>query len=144
MSSSPKDPNPHGQPRPRRATRWAVAGFLLALAATLVMLLGPLNTQEETTTIPSSPSSGHTELVESKVTHPSLLETEGWSVALPLSVPVLLTVGGLMAARFGVRSVLVVAAVLLAAFVVLGALSVGIYYLPAEVAMIVAIGKEHR
>jgi hypothetical protein len=97
------------------AARWAAAGLLLALAVSLVMLLAP-----------------------------NLLETEGWSVVLPLSVPVLMTGGGLIAARRGIRGVLVVSAVLLGAFVALGALSVGIYYLPAEVAMIVAIGKERR
>ena len=123
---------------------WAAAGFLLALAASLVMLLAPLGTQEEATSIPSSPSSGQTKPAEPRVTHPNLLETEGWSVALPLSVPVFMSGGGLIAARRGIRGVLVVSAVLLGAFVALGALSVGIYYLPAEVAMIVAIGKERR
>jgi hypothetical protein len=124
--------------RSTHATRWATAGFLLALAASLVMLLAPLGSQVEA----SSQSSGQTELVEPKVTHPSLLEIQGWNVALPLSVPVLLTGGGLIAAHRAVRPIVIVTAVLLGAFVVLGALSVGIFYAPAEVAVVVAAAKQ--
>jgi hypothetical protein len=106
------------------------------------MFLAPLGTQVDVSAIPPSGSSDQVSPSDPEVTHPSLLAHEGWKVALPLSVPVLLGGAGLWAARRHVRPLLVAVAVVLGAFVALGALSVGIYYLPAEVAMIVAIGKE--
>lgn len=127
--------------RSTEATRWATAGLLLSLAASLVLLLAPLSTQEEATSVRPGSSS---EVAEPTVTHPSMLETEGWDVVLPLSAPVLLTGGGLVAAWRGIRGVLVTAAILLGAFVVLGALSIGSFYAPAEVAVIVAAVKLHR
>ena len=109
------------------------------------MLFAPLGTEVGATAAGSaSVGAPASREPETRVTHPSLLETQGWSVAVPLSVPVLLAAGGLLAARYRTRPVLILAAVLLGAFVVLGALSVGVFYLPAEVAIIVAGVKEHR
>jgi hypothetical protein len=123
----------------RAATRWSVAASLLALATSLVMLLAPLHSQGEAAaggnaTTGAPPNSR----IETKVTHPSLVETEGWSVAVPLSVPVVLTGVGVLAARRGSRGPLVLLAVLFGAGVVLSAASVGVFYLPAEVALIIA------
>jgi hypothetical protein len=124
------------------ATRWAAAGFLLALATSLVMLLAPLESEVESTA-GSSESTGApaNSQIETKVTHPSLLETQGWSVALPLTIPVVLTGAGVLAARGRSPSPLILLAVLLGAGVVLGAASVGVFYLPAEAALIVAAVK---
>ncbi|HEV8419810.1 MAG TPA: hypothetical protein VGR13_00495 [Actinomycetota bacterium] len=63
---------------------------------------------------------------------------------MPLSIPVVLAGAGFVAARHHLRPLLVAVSVLLGAFVVLGALSVGVYYGPAEVAIIVAGVKERR
>jgi hypothetical protein len=126
-------------------TRWAAAGFVLAVATSLVMLLAPLGTEVAATAAggastgaPASPEP------QTRVTHPSLLQHEGWSVAAPLSVPVLLSGAGAVAAGRRSRPVLILAAVLLGAFIVLAALSVGVFYLPAEVAIIVAAVKDRR
>jgi hypothetical protein len=62
-------------------------------------------------------------------------------VALPLSVPVVLTGAGVLAARRRWRSALVLVAVVLGAGVVVAAASVGFFYLPAEGASIVAAVK---
>jgi hypothetical protein len=75
---------------------------------------------------------------------PNLIETEGWRVALPLSIPLFLTGVGVIAARLGAPRVLTAIAFLVGAFVVVGALSVGIYYVPSEAALIVAAAKERR
>jgi len=124
----------------------ALAAFLLAVAASVVLLFAPLGTSVETTA-PSRQGSSSPEQPlrsEPEVSHVSLLEEQGWSVALPLSIPVILAGGGVVASAWRARRWLIVMSVLLGAFVLLGALSVGIFYLPAEAAMIVAAVKEGR
>jgi hypothetical protein len=121
-----------------------VVAFVLALSASVVLLFAPLGTQIEATLIPPSPSSGATEAAEPSVTHPSLLATDGWGVAIPLSVAVFLAAGGLLASARRAPRLLQAVAVSLGAWVLLGVLSIGIYYLPAEAAMIVAAMRERR
>jgi hypothetical protein len=128
------------------AVRWSVASFLLALIASLALLLAPLGNEVESTA-DSPAASGQAAsptAAETRVTHPSLLEIQGWSVAVPLFVPVVLSGFGVVAARRGWRPALIVVAALLGAGIVLGALSIGFYYLPAEAAMIVATVKGRR
>jgi hypothetical protein len=126
------------------ARPWSVAACLLALSASLVLLFAPLGTQLEATAVPEAGSSGQAGPSEGEVTHPSLVEIQGWGVALPLSIPLFLTGVGVIAARLGARRVPTAMAFLVGAFVVVGALSVGIYYVPAEAALIVAAAKERR
>jgi hypothetical protein len=128
------------------AMRWAGAAFLLALAASFVLLFAPWGTRVESTagggglsaTSEQPPSS------EPTVSYVSLLEEQGWSVAIALSIPVVVAGVGLLASAWRGRSGLIAAAILLGAWVVLGAASVGLYYLPAEGAMIVAAVKAGR
>jgi hypothetical protein len=129
-----------------RGAWWRVASFVLALIASLVLLLAPLGNEVGSTasTPAASGRAGSPTEPEARVTHPSLLESQGWSVAVPLSVPVVLTGFGVVAARRGWRPALIVVAALLGAGIVLGALSIGVYYLPAEAAMIVAVVKRRR
>jgi hypothetical protein len=127
------------------AARWSAASLLLALTASLVLLLAPLGNEVESTAATGSLGAGASPTdAETRVTHPSLLEIQGWSVAVPLFVPVVLTGFGVVAARRGWGPALIVVAALLGAGIVLGALSVGFYYLPAEAAMIVAAVKGRR
>lgn len=131
----------------KRPQPWAGVALLLAVGASLALLFAPLSTQVEsipcrracTVAVPEPPGGS-----EPKVTHPSLLQTNGWTVVLPLGIPVVLAGAGVLAAVRQARRWLVVIAALLGAFVVLGALSVGIFYLPAEAVMIVAAVKERR
>lgn len=132
----------HGGARP-----WAGGAFLVALAASLVLLFAPLGTRVESSAVGGSGSSVSPEQPsssESTVSHVSLLEEQGWSVALPLSIPVVLAGGGLLASAWRAKRWLIVMSVLLGAFVLLGAASVGIFYLPSEAAMIVAAARERR
>jgi hypothetical protein len=124
--------------------RWSVAAFLLALVASVVVLFAPLTMQGEEFPVSPSESSPRIGASEPKVTRDSLLSEEGWSVALPLSIPVLLTAVGVLAARLGARRVLTAIAVLLGAFVWVATLSVGVYYVPAEAALITAAVKGRR
>jgi hypothetical protein len=118
--------------RSEAASRLALASFALALAASLVLLLAPLGSSFEAVLVGAGSA-------PVRVTHESLLQHDGWSVAVPLSVPV-----GIAGAAFLVgrgrrrRPVRAVAAFLLTAFVVVGILSIGIYYVPAAGAMFAA------
>lgn len=123
-----------------RSKRWAVAAFALALTASLVLLFAPLGTEVQAAAPRPNGSSGMAG-EDATVRHPSLLEIQGWSVAVPLSAPVLIAGAGVLATRHGSRRSLVVIAFLLGAFVVLGALSIGVFYVPAAVAAVVASVK---
>lgn len=125
------------------ARRWAGASFLLALGASLTLLLAPLGTSVEATTEQPSRTDRRA-LSHGRVTHTSLLGEQGWSVALPLSAPVLLAGAGLAAAWGGIHPVILGAALVLGAYIFVAALSVGVFYVPAEVALIVAAAKLHR
>ena len=113
---------------------------VLAWFASLFMAFGPIY-QSVSSTVETRPGGFAIESVETTET---LLEANGLS-ALPLLVgPVVLTalvVAILMTARIrpSTRKVsLWVAAVLLLGFSVVGALSIGAFYLPAAVALVVA------
>jgi hypothetical protein len=69
----------------------------------------------------------------------SLVEANGMSVLGVLALPVLLAGIGLVAVRRRRRPILVAVMVALAAFCVLALASVGLFYLPAAVALIIAV-----
>lgn len=77
-------------------------------------------------------------IVSIQVIRSSLLQHEGPSVLVPLSVPIAAAVLGLAGNRIFSRTQTVAAAGLLVAFSMVGALSIGIYYLPSAIAMVVA------
>jgi hypothetical protein len=107
----------------------ALASFGLAVAASMILLLAPLGTSVEPVRAGEKLSSG-------RVTHESLVHHDGWSVAIPLAVPVAISGSALLAGRHARRRPhRAVAAFLLTAFVVVGIPSIGIYYLPAAGAM---------
>lgn len=69
----------------------------------------------------------------------SLVEANGMSVLGVLALPVLLAGIGLVAVRRRRRPILVVVMVALVAFCVLALGSVGLFYLPAAVAAVIAV-----
>ena len=73
----------------------------------------------------------------------SIIAANGWWILMPLLVPVALTAIGILAAitwnhQLRNKVFLWVAAALLAMFCTLGMFSVGIFYLPAAVALLIA------
>ena len=73
----------------------------------------------------------------------SIIEINGWVVLIPLLIPVVLTAMGLLAAitwnhQLRNKVFLWVATVLLIGFCGLGMFSIGIFYLPAALALLVA------
>ncbi len=113
-------------------TLWTLISLGLALAAGTVLLTVPSGTQTSTTA--TLAEDGATTYTES-TSHPTLLQTEGWSVLIPLLVPVALALIALVAAR---RVVTITCAALALAFTLLGALTIGAFFLPASVALILA------
>ena len=69
----------------------------------------------------------------------SLVDANGMSVLGVLAVPVVLAGVGLVAVRGRHRGVLVVVMVALVVFCVLALASVGLFYLPAAVALVIAV-----
>ena len=96
--------------------RWAVASLVLAVATSLALLVVPVYTS----------GSGGTA---------TLIEVNGTRAVFPLIVPVLLALAPVIRPR---RAAAIASASLLGAFVLVSGGSVGLFYLPALVAMIVA------
>ena len=69
----------------------------------------------------------------------SLVEANGMSVLGVLALPVLLAGVGLVAVGRRRRSILVTVMAAMVAFCVLAAASVGLFYLPAAVALVIAV-----
>jgi hypothetical protein len=105
--------------------------FVLAVAASLTFLLAPVGTKVEAVPAGEDQDVG-------KVSHTNMLQTEGWSVAIPLSVGMVIAAIPLVARRRWRRLVRTVSAVPLGAYVLLGIFSVGLFFVPAWTAMIVA------
>ena len=111
----------------RRLVLQTVA-FTLAITASLVLLLIP----------------GYTEVTQSsdgpeQVTTSTLLETVGPWIFMPLLIPVALTGLPLVFRGRSQSYVSVAAAIALAIFTVLGALSIGWFYLPATGVALIAL-----
>ena len=114
-----------------RLTRVAAfGGLLLALAAGLGLALWPCAYQGIETTGGANP--------EQQVCA-SVVQANGVGVLGVLALPVLLAVVGLVAVRGRHRWLLVVMMVVLVAFCVLALASIGLFYLPATIALIIAV-----
>lgn len=122
--------------RTRRVGVLTASAFLLAVAASVVLLVAPLGMAQSVRDVsPGESHGGLTIRVESM----SLLQEEGWSVAIPLSVPVVVAALAQWPRTAGGRWRLTAASVLLVAWVIVAIHSVGIFYLPAAAAMVAAM-----
>lgn len=110
-----------------RNVRQALA-VSLAIGASLVLLLVPMYTEVKL-------SAGGPE----HVGHPTVLETAGPSIFVPLLIPVALTALPLLVRGRARTPVSVATAVALVVFVVIGSASIGWFYVPSLVAAIAAI-----
>jgi hypothetical protein len=120
------------------AAAWvALAGVLLALAAGLLLAFYPVYQGESVT----SSSSG---VVTRSSDSATLIEENGsWAVFL-LCVPGVLAALGLWGALRGGRRLVWVFAGVLLAFVLLASLSIGLFYFPAALALLLAAGLTGR
>ncbi|HEX5532151.1 MAG TPA: hypothetical protein VFX33_00250 [Actinomycetales bacterium] len=106
----------------------AVLAVLLALAAAAFLLLQPCAYRGEVVD-----ASGE------RSTCASLVEVNGWGVAVALAVPVLLAVVGAALSATGRRGRSGITVGLLGAFCVLTGFTVGLFFLPACAALLVAV-----
>ena len=114
--------------------RAALVAVLWCTLVAAVLLFAPLSTTRSTVTTSDGTR------VATRTTHESLVEQEGGAVGAVLAVPALVALGGWFAARRAWRAGVVVAAAVLAAAVFAGLLSIGLFFVPAAVAMYVATG----
>jgi hypothetical protein len=112
----------------------AVVTFGLALTTSFVLALVPLGTSESCASTGTSPAVCST-------THTTLLDTEGSSVLGILAVPA--AVAAIGVAR-PARAVLRAVAVLLTIATVLGAMSIGVFYVPTVLAAWLAAAGPRR
>ena len=115
----------------RHLVSWNVRQVLavsLAIIASLVLLLVPMYTQVKLT--PGGPG---------QVSHPTLLETVGPSIFVPLLIPVALTALPLLIRGRARTPVSVATTVALVVFVALGSASIGWFYVPALGAAVAAV-----
>ena len=115
----------------RHLDSWNVRQVLavsLAIIASLVLLLVPMYTQVKLT------SGG-----QEQVSHPTLLETVGPSIFVPLLIPVALTALPLLIRGRARTPVSVATTVALVVFVVIGSASIGWFYVPALATAVAAV-----
>lgn len=105
-----------------------VLALSLAIVASLVLLLVPMYTQVKLT-------SGGPE----QVSHPTMVETVGPSIFVPLLIPVALTALPLLTRGRTRSPVSVATTVALVVFVVIGSASIGWFYVPAMAAAVAAV-----
>jgi hypothetical protein len=116
------------------ASSWiALAAVLLAVGAGLLLAFYPVYQGVSET----ASSSG---VVTSSSDSATLVGENGAWVVVLLCVPVALAALGLVASLRGRRVLMWVLAAVLLGFVVLGGFSIGLFYLPAALALLVAAG----
>jgi hypothetical protein len=108
----------------------AVGGLVLALAAAVGLALWPCMYRG---------AEGGTGVGPERQFCASLVEVNGAGVLAVLAFPVLLAGIGVLAVRFGRRGLLMVATGALIGFCVVALSSIGLFYLPATVALVVAL-----
>ena len=114
--------------RTTSALAWAAVAWTVAVA--LVLLVAPMGTSV-------SVASNGSETVTT-TSHPSLLETEGAGVVAILAVPVVVALAGAVGRASTARLRRIVAGSVLTGACVLGAMSIGIFFVPAAVVLLTA------
>jgi hypothetical protein len=112
--------------------RYSSLSLAYTVCATIVFLFAPLGTSE---------SSGSNQAKH--VAHVSLWQLNGWRILVVLGLPVVFAAVPVIRRRSRhVRTLLAASAVLLTTYVVLGILTIGLYYAPSAGLMIAAAFRE--
>jgi MFS family permease len=115
----------------------AIAGLLLAIAASAFFAWYPAGSS--TSTSSSISSTGVQSSTVVRRSSETLLAHEGPSVLIVLAIPVVLAVGAIVVARWRRRhGARIVIACLLLVGCMLGAMSVGLFYVPAAALLMVS------
>lgn len=130
--------------RPRREPTWpmtrcrriALAGFVLAIGAAVLVLVVPMG--GSSTVSSSSASDGTVTTATSTTSSVRLIDQEGASVLVLLAVPVILTAVGAFVRGRWERSVRRTCGWMLVVLAVVAVTSLGLFFLPAAIATTVA------
>jgi len=114
--------------RTTSALAWAAVAWTVAMA--LVLLVAPTGTRV-------SVASNGSQTVTA-TSHPTLLETEGAGVVVVLLVPVVVALAGAAGRGAAARQRRIVAGSVLTAACLLGAASIGVFFVPAAAALLAA------
>jgi hypothetical protein len=126
------------RPRQRGRAMLLLAPLLLAVATAIVLLVVPTGRQESCFV----GIGGETSCSSRSTTLP---ESDGWDVLAVLAIPVVIAGAPLLLGSTRLRRpALVVSSLLLLAFAALGAASIGLFYLPAAAAMVIAAVLDAR
>lgn len=128
-----------------RGYAFAVAAFAAAVAAVGIVAFAPLMTTVETgfereaTPADQTEASTAPESLEERRST-SIAVSQGWGVVVRIAIPVLLVAAAPLVAPMGRRGrvLRLFSTILLFAGVVVGAMSVGIFLLPAAILMLIA------
>ena len=118
-------------PRPRYFSLKRVlqiVAFVFTIAAALVVIFLPGSIEV------SQDSTGR-----QAVTTPTLIQSSGGAILVPLLIPVILTVIPLLVRNRGWQATSIVATVILAVFAIIASASIGMFYLPAVVAAVTSL-----
>ena len=100
-------------------TRLAGISFGLALAAAIFLLVWPI----------------YSGFNGGRPTHGTFLQVNGPYSLIPIMFPVITTLAALLVRRPGVR---IAATILIGAFALIGGFTIGLFYLPAAIVMLLA------
>lgn len=114
--------------------RWLFAAFLLTMAVSAALLFLPLAASAGAgTSMEAGQPAGTVETMDRE----SLLEVAGWGAAALLLIPVAVAAAPLVTPRRARRPVAIASASVLGISVILGAASVGLFYLPSAILLVV-------
>lgn len=126
-----------------RGYAFAVAAFTAAVAAVGIMAFASLATtvtvEESAPPADQTEASTVTDSIEKRRSS-SIAQEQGWEVVVRIAIPVLLVAAAPLLTPIGRRGrvLRLVSTILLFAGVVVGAMSVGIFLLPAAILMLIA------
>ena len=119
-----------------------LVAFGLAVAASLAVLFVPLASRQEACSATPSDNAAPAAPCKERVSHVTLIEEEGPSLLPVVAVPLAIAgIGfGLARTRWG-RPAALTSGTLLTLFAVLTGFSIGLFYLPAAIALFMATSR---
>ncbi|WP_018215973.1 hypothetical protein [Salinispora vitiensis] len=117
--------------------RWLFAAFLLTMTVSAALLFLPLVASAESTVVGTPMEAGQQAGTVETTDRESLLEVADWDAAALLLIPVAVAAAPLVTPRRARRPMAIASASVLGISVILGAASVGLFYLPSAILLVV-------
>jgi hypothetical protein len=125
---------------------WQLASSACAIAAAAGLAFIPTGGSGLSTQSAVVDSAGNitTGTITNTITHVTLLQAQGPSVLVILSIPLMLTLIGLLSPKGARQTTTLVSTIALGLFVTAGMLTIGVFFVGALVCSIVAIARGQR